>query len=159
MIRLALAGLFAFACLAVGQEPKKEDPKKDEPKLSAEEKEVLELTNAERKAANLPPLTVNAKLLDAARAHAANMAKQEKMEHVLDGKTHADRTKAAGYASGFVGENIAWNAKTPKDTLSAWMNSPGHKANILSGEYAEMGMAVAKSEKGEPYWVQVFGKP
>ena len=122
MNRLTLAVLFASTPFVFGEEPK----------LSKDEQEVIDLTNAERKAANLPPLKVNASLLEAARSHAANMAKQDKLEHVLDGKTHTDRTKAAGYASGFVGENISWNSKDPKETVAGWMNSQGHKDNILN---------------------------
>ena len=131
----------------------------DEKTLSKDEQAVLDLTNAERKVANLPALKVNEKLLGAARAHAANMAKQGKLEHVLDGKSDSDRTKAAGYESGFVGENIAWNSKDAKATVELWMNSQGHKDNLLSKAYTEIGVAVARNEKGEPYWVQVFGKP
>jgi len=149
MVRIALVAVFAASLASAA----------DEPKLSKDEQEVVDLTNAERKVANLPPLKVNDTLMAAARAHAANMAKQGKLDHVLDGKKHSDRTKAAGYASGFVGENISWNSKDPKETVAGWMNSQGHKDNILNKDYADIGVAMTKSEKGEPYWVQVFGKP
>lgn len=150
--------LLALVPFAAAQD--KTDPKKDEFKLSAEEKAVIELTNAERKKADkgLEPLKMNPQLMEAARAHAANMAKQDKLEHVLDEKEPADRAKAAGYKYAYVGENIAWNQKTPAQVLDGWMKSEGHRENILRAEYAEIGVAVVRNKKGQPYWVQVFGK-
>src|SRR5262245_30667066 len=67
-----------------------------EVKMSAQEKKLLELTNAERKKKDLPPLQPNALLAKIARAHSANMAQQQKMDHFLDGKSPADRVAAAG---------------------------------------------------------------
>lgn len=151
-------------CRAIGRapdEPKKADPPKEkvELKLSEDEQAVLDATNAERKKAKLDPLAVDAKLLEAARKHAANMAKQDKLDHTLDDKDVADRVKAAGYAFRRLGENIAWNQQTPKDVVAGWMDSKGHRENLLNGDYTQIGLAVAKNSKGEPYWVQVFGKP
>jgi uncharacterized protein YkwD len=131
----------------------------DAPKLSADEAAVIDLVNAERKKADLPPLKPNPKLLAAARGHAANMAKQDKLEHDLDGKSAADRVKETGYKYTSTGENILWNAPTPKEAVAAWMESEPHKANILGENYTEIGVGVVKNEKGERYWVQVFGKP
>lgn len=150
--------LLVLVPLASAQD--KKNPKKDEFKLSAEEKAVIELTNAERKKADkgLEPLKMNPQLMEAARAHGANMAKQDKLDHVLDEKAPADRAKAAGYKYRFVGENIAWNQKTPAQVLDGWMKSEGHRANILRPEYTEIGVAVVRNGKGQPYWVQVFGK-
>src|SRR5579871_6416930 len=85
----------------------------DEFKLSENEQAVVDLTNAERKKAGLDPLKPNPKLFDAARSHVANMAKQDKLEHDLDGKTSADRVTAAGYVFARTGENIGWNYQTP----------------------------------------------
>src|SRR5262249_32984473 len=100
---LSVAFAVALACLAAAQE-KKEPPKegkKDEQKLTKEEQEVIDLTNAERKKADLKPLSPNARLMAAARGHAENMARQEKLEHTLDDKTLADRAKDAGYSYGW----------------------------------------------------------
>jgi uncharacterized protein YkwD len=131
----------------------------DEFKLSEDEKAVVELTNAERKKADLPPLKPDARLFAAARGHAANMAKQDKLEHDLDGKSAADRVADAGYKAGRSGENIGWNFPTPKAAVAGWMDSTAHKENILNADYTAIGVAVAKNEKGEPYWVQVFAAP
>ena len=99
----------AVGCQAGGHqlpEPPRGQPA-GEVKLSADEQAVLDATNAERKAAGLGQLTADPKLLAAARGHAANMAKQDKLEHTLDGAGMADRVKAAGYEYRAVAENIA----------------------------------------------------
>jgi uncharacterized protein YkwD len=125
--------------------------------LSDAERLLLELTNAERTAAGLPPLRPSARLFAAARVHAANMARQGRLAHDLDGQTPADRVTTAGYPWSRMGENIGWNAPTPADAVAGWMSSPAHRANILTREFAEIGVAVVLNAKGEPYWVQVFG--
>jgi len=164
MARLASAIILVFAIgiTTFGQEKKEEtkpDSKKNQLKLTKEEQAVIDLTNAERKKADLSPLTPNAQLMSAARAHAANMAKQDKLEHVLDEKNPSDRVKDAGYKYAETGENIAWNARSSKEVVKGWMESPHHKENILKTEFTEIGVAVVKNKKGEPYWVQVFGTP
>lgn len=167
MNRILLGSVLVLAvvgCRVSGRhpdEPKKADPPKEkaEFKLTEDEQAVLDATNAERKKAKLDPLTADAKLTEAARSHAANMAKQDKLAHTLDDKTFEDRAKAAGYAYRGLAENIAWNQKTPKEVVATWMDSKGHRENLLNGEYTHIGVAVAKSKKGEPYWVQVFGTP
>src|SRR5262249_33889607 len=128
----------------------------DDLKLSEDEMAVVELTNAERKKADLPPLKPNSKLFAAARAHVTNMARQDKLAHDLDDKTPEDRITAAGYMFSRWGENIGWRGETPKAAIAEWMDSPIHKDNILNKEFTEIGVAVAKNEKGERYWVQVF---
>ena len=135
------------------------DDKKDELKLSKDEKALLELTNAERKKKDLEPLKPSAKLFSAARAHAENMAKQEKLEHELDGKGMSERAADVGYKAAGLAENIGWNFASPKAAVEGWMNSEGHRANLLGKDYTEVGLAVAKTAKGETYWVQVFAKP
>jgi len=163
MTRL-IAVMMLVAAVAVGRpldEPKKADPPKEkaEFKLTEDEQAMLDATNAERKKEKLEPLTTDPKLTEAARAHAANMAKQSKLDHTLDDKTFEDRAKAASYEYRALGENIAWNQPTPKDVVESWMKSEGHRKNVLNAEYTQIGVAVAKNDKGEPYWVQVFGAP
>jgi uncharacterized protein YkwD len=135
-------------------------------KPTKDEQELIELTNAQRQVARLTPaapspgpLAANPQLIAAARTHAANMAAQDKLDHTLDDKTFADRAKDAGYQYRLVGENIAWSRETPKDVLEGWMNSPLHRENILKEEFTEIGVGVAINQKGERYWVQVFGTP
>ncbi|MBA4066231.1 MAG: CAP domain-containing protein [Isosphaera sp.] len=156
MARRPFAALLALvlAPLAAAQDKKDKDGKP-----TKEEQAVIDLTNAERKKADLPPLAAAPKLTAAARGHAANMAKQDKLNHTLDDKTFADRAKDAGYKYRALGENIAWGQAGPKEVVEGWMNSKPHKENILKDEYTEIGVGVAKNAKGERYWVQVFGKP
>src|SRR5947209_6901166 len=114
MPRPLTAAVFAAALfvptLAAGDPPA---AKKEKLVLSAAEQGVIDATNAERKKAGLAPLKANPKLTEAARAHALNMAKQDKLDHELDGKSPADRIRAAGYSGRHTGENIAWNPRSP----------------------------------------------
>jgi len=131
----------------------------DEVKLSREEEAIVELTNKERAKEKLPPLKVNARLLKCAREHSDNMARQMKMDHVLDGKEPKDRLREAGYEFMNMGENVAYGQRTPADVVKTWMNSTGHRENILRAEFTEIGVAVSRSSRGVPYYTQVFGRP
>ncbi|MBL8821371.1 MAG: CAP domain-containing protein [Planctomycetia bacterium] len=151
--RLALTVL-VFFCSATSADAWPIDEK-----LSSEEQTLLDLTNRERRLKNLPALKVHPQLMKAAREHAANMAKQQKLDHHLDGKDMSDRIKAQGYAFSEAGENIAHKAGSVRLVMKKWMESEDHRNNILSEEYVEIGLGLAKSEKGEYYWVQVFATP
>jgi uncharacterized protein YkwD len=133
---------------------------KKEFKLTEDEQTLLDLTNAERKNKELAPLTMNQMLVEVARAHSANMAKQQKMEHDLDGKTPYDRIKAAGYKYSLGGENIARGLKLPiKSIMELWMKSKVHRENILEPKFTEIGVGIARNDKGEVYYTQVFATP
>lgn len=161
---LVLFSAFVFALSSVVWAEDKRGEKHsgvEEFKITADEQTLIDLTNEERKKAEqdeLKPLKMNPQLMEVARKHAANMAAQDKLSHTLDDKNPVDRVKAAGYNSKYVGENISWNPATPKEAVAAWMDSEPHRKNILKKEYTEIGVAVVKNKKGEPYWVQVFGK-
>lgn len=127
--------------------------------LTADEKRVIELLNIERAKADLPPLKANARLMKAAREHSANMARQKQLAHDLDGKGPGERLQDVGYVHAGWGENCAAGQRTPAEAMTCWMNSPGHKSNILGGNYREVGVAVARSADGTMYWTQVFGIP
>ena len=135
--------------------------KGDDPplKMSVEEQEVVKLTNAQRKLAGLEELQTDIKLFQSARLHAANMAKQNKLEHDLDGKTMVDRLQANGYNVESVAENISWKQTTPRKLVAGWMDSDGHKKNMLSSDFIHIGVGMAKNDKGELYWVAVFASP
>ena len=136
-----------------------EDDKFD---MSREERTLLDLLNKEREKEKLPPLRPHPLLFKAARGHSANMAKQEKLEHVLDGKTPGQRVLAAGYDYGKVSENIAVSdsEKAPLPMIvKSWMESKTHRDNLLSDKVTETGLGIAKSEKGEVYFTQVFARP
>jgi uncharacterized protein YkwD len=154
--------LVAFVLLALGAPFGAADDKKPAEKfeLAKEEKAVLELTNKARAAEKLPPLTVNEALFRAARKHTANMAKQGKLEHELDGKRVGDRADAEGYDFAEIGENVAAGEDaTPEEVVDGWLKSKGHRENLLNKDFTEIGLGVVKGDKGEIYYTQVFGKP
>jgi uncharacterized protein YkwD len=127
---------------------------------SETERTLLELTNNARKKENLPLLKFNTTLLKVAREHSANMATQKEMKHELDGKKPSDRLKAAGYRYSRMGENIALGDRQPLETVfRGWMESPGHRANILNKDFEEIGIGVARDNRGRIYYTQVFGTP
>ena len=127
---------------------------------SATAAEVVTLTNAERAKSGCPALTVNAKLTTAAQAHSTDMATNNYFSHdSQDGRSPFDRMKAAGYDYRMAAENIAMGQQTPQDVMTAWMNSEGHKANILNCGLTEIGVGYALNASGTPYWTQDFGTP
>jgi uncharacterized protein YkwD len=129
----------------------------DEP--TADEKQLIELVNAERNKADLPPLKAHIKLMKAARDHSANMARKKELAHDLDGKGPGERLNEVGYAHGGWGENCAAGQRTPAEAINCWMNSAPHKANMLGKNYSEVGIGLAKAADGTVYWTQVFGIP
>jgi uncharacterized protein YkwD len=128
-------------------------------KLTDDERALLELVNAERTKESLPALKPHAQLFEAARAHAANMAKQTKLEHKLDGKTTYDRIKATGYIYTLASENLARGDVTLAEIVQAWMKSKSHRENILDTEFTETGVGLARDGMGETYYTQIFAVP
>jgi hypothetical protein len=125
---------------------------------------ILRETNRHRAEANLPPLTLNAKLSSAAQAKVSDMFRQQYFEHVgPDGRGPSDWVEDAGYAYLAVGENLALgNFDNDAALVQAWMNSPGHRANILNTSFKEIGLAAtAGTFEGSRTWlaVQEFGTP
>jgi len=126
-----------------------------------DEIKIFELTNKERKAKDRPALVLNPALSKIARAHSENMGRQGKMEHTLDDKTPFERIKAAGYKYSRAGENLAMaeeGAELPK-IMKAWMESDGHRENILLPEFTETGVGSARDKAGTSYITQIFAKP
>ncbi|WP_433497677.1 CAP domain-containing protein [Sphaerimonospora sp. CA-214678] len=121
------------------------------------ENEVVRLTNAERAKAGCAPLKHDAKLHAAAYAHTADMSAKNYFSHTSqDGRSFADRIKAAGYSYGAIAENIAKGYQTPEAVVQGWMNSPGHRTNMLNCSYTDIGVGHVKA--GGPYWTQNFGR-
>jgi uncharacterized protein YkwD len=121
--------------------------------------EILRLTNLERGSAGLGALTLQPLLNQAAQAHADTMVSTGQFSHVINGLGPADRVTAAGYSWRAVAENIAYGYSTPAAVMTGWMNSSGHRANILGANYTELGVGMLKDSQGRAYWVQVFGRP
>jgi uncharacterized protein YkwD len=88
------------------------------------------------------------------------MAKNNYFSHTsLDGTQFADRISRAGYQWRGAGENIAKGQRTPADVMNAWMNSSGHRANILNCGFRDLGVGLAYDAKKTPLWTQDFGTP
>jgi uncharacterized protein YkwD len=146
-----------FTLLLLAAEGRKDESRL---RLTAEEKAIVEMTNKARAKEGLEPLKVNPLLCKVARAHSANQAAQGKMAHVLDGKKPADRVKEAGYEYRAVGENVAMGQGISlEEIFQGWMDSKGHRENILRPVFREIGVGVARNDKGEVYYTQVFGAP
>jgi uncharacterized protein YkwD len=106
----------------------------------------------------LIPLTENSRLSFAAQSHADWMAANRTMSHRgAGGSSPGQRIKATGYQWSTYGENVAWGQATPNEVMRVWLTSPGHRRNIKSGSFAEIGIGIAKSSNGSLYWCVTFG--
>ncbi|MGB3312196.1 MAG: CAP domain-containing protein [Nodosilinea sp.] len=121
--------------------------------------DLLRLVNTERQRVNAPPLVINDKLTAAAQRHAQDMATSRRMSHTgSDGSTMRSRIDATQYQWSTIGENVAMGQPTAAAVMSAWMNSPGHRQNILNPAFTELGVGSATGG-GRLYWAQVFARP
>ncbi|MGI5205161.1 CAP domain-containing protein [Spirillospora sp. CA-108201] len=119
--------------------------------------QVVSLTNAERAKNGCGALTVDSRLQAAAQGHSEDMVARNFFDHTdPSGGNPGDRITAAGYRWSTYGENIAYGQRTPAAVMSAWMNSSGHRANILNCRFRNIGVGVAL-KSGTPYWTQNFG--
>lgn len=138
---------------------------KNNPNSSLTRAGVIFWTNSSRQQnGNLPPLRENSQLDKAAQLKLGDMFKQQYFEHVNpQGTGPGDLAKQAGYNFILEGENLALgNFADDQDLVTAWMNSPGHRANILNTRFEEIGVAVGRGMyEGHLTWlaVQEFGKP
>lgn len=127
---------------------------------------VVQLTNAFRQQNGLQPLTNNAKLASSAQTHSQNMALQDFFAHNgIDGSTPFTRIRATGYNYSTAAENIAAGQSTPEAVVQGWINSPGHRANMLNAQLREIGVGYyhLANDTGNVnyrhYWTQNFGTP
>lgn len=127
---------------------------------------VIELTNQERRKVGLQALKFEMRLTTAAKRHSQDMALQDYFSHKQpNGGTPGDRITATGYQWSSYAENIAAGMSTPEAAVAGWMNSPGHRANILKPELKEIGIGYyfLADDTGKVnyhhYWTQVFATP
>ncbi|MFB7542324.1 CAP domain-containing protein [Streptomyces zaomyceticus] len=119
--------------------------------------DVVTLANAERDKAGCGPLHSESHLRAAAQKHADDMSARDYYEHDSpEGHDAGDRMSGAGYAWSTWGENIHRGPRTPARAMEDWMNSPGHRANILNCSFKDIGVGVTLTSNG-PWWVQNFG--
>ncbi|MFJ2635535.1 CAP domain-containing protein [Streptomyces sp. NPDC087422] len=117
---------------------------------------ILSLVNTQRASAGCSPLTASSSLDGLAQAFSEDMAARGFFDHTdPDGKTPWDRAKALGITN-LGGENIARGQATAQAVMDAWMNSPGHRANILNCDYKTLGVGIHYGSGG-PWWTQDFG--
>ena len=125
--------------------------------FSKEQVEVLNLVNKERKANGLKPLTLNKELSNVANIKSRDMIEKGYFDHTSP--TYGspfDMMKKFNISYNTAGENIAMGQKTPSEVMNSWMNSSGHRANILNSTYTELGVGIQKDSNGTIYWTQMF---
>lgn len=143
--------------------PRAEQPKQEQPKqnqngqqsqLNQFEQQVVELTNQERAKHGLAPLQADLELSRVAREKSRDLAVNNYFDH--NSPTYGspfDMMRAYGISYRTAGENIAKGQRSPQEVVNAWMNSPGHRANILNGNFTHIGVGYV--EQGN-HWTQMF---
>lgn len=121
------------------------------------EQEVLRLVNEVRSQNGLTALSWADDIAEVARAHSKDMISRNFFSHKNpDGLSPFDRLKNAGITYRAAAENIAYGQKNAEAVMNSWMNSSGHRANILNSRVKEIGIGAAKNAKGTIYWTQMF---
>jgi uncharacterized protein YkwD len=130
---------------------------------NAVEERVRALVSAERRKVGIKYIIWDNRLGAAAQGHAANMAAQQKMEHALDGRQPGERVLAERFAYSREAENIyrGWGEGfvSPEAAMTWWMNSPGHRANILDARLTYVGVGARQGTDGKWYFSQSFAAP
>jgi uncharacterized YkwD family protein/spore coat assembly protein SafA len=130
---------------------------------TAQENEVIRLVNVQRSKAGLQLLKTNWQLCRVARYKSADMAQPPPKGYFAhQSPTYGSpfqMMESFGLKFSAAGENIAYGQRTPAEVMNGWMNSPGHRSNIMNGTYTEIGVGLAKNKSGVCYWTQQFMKP
>jgi uncharacterized protein YkwD len=122
------------------------------------DQQILGLVNQERAKVGADPLKINEQLDLAADQHTLDQASMNKMSHTgSNGSNMGDRIKNAGYVFSSAGENVAYGFGDAAAVMNGWINSEGHRQNILNPNYKEIGIGYAQGADGRPYWTQDFG--
>jgi uncharacterized protein YkwD len=129
------------------------------PDMNATLIRVLELTNIERQKVGAPPLRLSVELNIAAQAYSQVLASSDCFAHTCGPVPEmADRMGRAGYQNWTaLGENIAAGYPTPEAVVAGWMSSQGHRDNLLSPNFAEIGIGLATGGGYGTFWTQDFG--
>ncbi|MCR6845937.1 CAP domain-containing protein [Bacillus sp. IBL03825] len=136
------------------QKPAEQKHAEEAKSLSEFEQRVVELTNAERAKQGLPALKIDTELSKVARVKSEDMQKNNYFDH--NSPTYGspfDMMKKFGISYTSAGENIAQGQRTPEEVVQAWMNSAGHRANILNNGFTHIGVGYVESGN---YWTQQF---
>ena len=125
------------------------------PSTSNYERRVAELVNVERQKNGLAPLTLDPAISNVARIKSKDMSDNNYFAHQSPNYgSAADMLTQNGIRYSAWGENIAAGQRTPEEVVSAWMNSPGHRANILASHFTKIGVGYVNN--GRPHWTQMF---
>jgi uncharacterized YkwD family protein len=125
--------------------------------FSAFQKEVTDLVNVERTNRGLKPLKLDAELSSVATKKSEDMVNKKYFAH--NSPTYGspfDMMKQFGISYRSAGENIAMGQENPKEVVNSWMNSQGHRENILNPDFTNIGVGIAKDNNGSIYWTQMF---
>lgn len=117
--------------------------------------QVVKLVNEERAKAGLSALTIDVNVEAAAQVR-ANEIKQSFSHTRPNGSQFSTTLKEQGVSYRGAGENIAWGQKSPEAVMQAWMNSDGHRANILNAQFTKIGVGYYQDANGTNYWTQLF---
>lgn len=128
--------------------------------LKSLEDEVVRLVNIERSRNGLGPLKNNWQAARVARIKSQDMINNRYFSHTSPAYGSPFKMmESFGLRFSSAGENIAYGQRTAQEVMNSWMNSAGHRANILSKNYTDIGVGAAKSSNGTLYWTQMFLKP
>ncbi len=139
------------------------------PDVAKAEIAIVEMTNDFRAKYKLGAVKPDAKLANAARAFAAHLARTGTFAHEADGREPSQRAANAGYAYCFIAENLALNQSSAgfetrdlaRQMVEGWINSPGHRKNLLAEHATDTAVAIARGPERDPKFiaVQLFGRP
>ena len=139
------------------QKPESTPEQKPSTDFSSYQQQVLDLVNAERTKRGISALTLDSNLSSVATKKSQDMVNKNYFDHTSP--TYGspfDMMKQFGISYSTAGENIAKGQKTPQEVVTAWMNSEGHRKNILNPNFTNLGVGIAKDSKGTTYWTQMF---
>lgn len=123
---------------------------------------VRKLSNEHRQKNGCGALSFESRLTSVAFHHTEDMINRDYFGHELAGDPATklvNRLTAFGYRYSAAGENIAAGQRSPAEVMNSWMNSPGHRRNILNCDFTQIGIAVVAKSSKSLYWTQVFGRP
>ncbi|MCK8826959.1 CAP domain-containing protein [Natroniella acetigena] len=144
----------------VEEEPTEREPPVEDGNIAAYEAEVVELVNVERERKGLEPYQHNQQVSQVARRKSEDMRDNNYFSH--QSPTYGspfDMLEQYNVEFRAAGENIAKGQRSPAQVVRSWMDSPGHRRNILSQEFTDIGVGYAQNGDGETYWTQMFIRP
>ncbi len=130
-------------------------PVSEAPASLSYQEQVVKLVNEERAKEGLVALTLDSAVQSAAQVRAKETATSFSHSRP-NGTSFSTALTEAGVSYRGSGENIAWGQKTPEEVVSGWMNSQGHRANIMSSSFTKIGVGYYQNAQGVNYWTQLF---